>query len=212
VTDDRELAERLTGLGSATLGESGGLPLPNTLSPVWLGATVAAPAYPVSCAAGDNLAIHAAVAAAPAGRALVVGVPGDRDHGFWGEVLTVAAQARGLAGLVIEACVRDVDALAARRFAVFATGVALPGASKSGPGAIGRPIVIGGVEVHDGDWVVADADGVVVLPADRCHEILAAGDQRARREATMFEQLADGRTTVELLDLDVSTIEPPTAR
>lgn len=204
-----ELAGRLSALGTATLGESGALALPNRLSPVWPGAHLAAPAFPVACAAGDNLAVHAAVAAAEAGRALVVAVAGDRAHGYWGEVLTVAAQARGLTGLVIDACVRDVAALEARAFPVHSAGVALPGAAKSGPGAIGAPISVDGVDVRDGDWVVADEDGVVIVPADDCDAVLAAATERARREAAMFGALATGRTTVELLQLDLGSIERP---
>jgi len=199
--------ERLIALGTATLGESGAFVVAGGLRPMWAGATCAGPARTVRCEPGDNLAIHVAVAALRAGEVLVVHVEAIPDRGYWGEVLTVAAQARSAAGLVIDACVRDTDALATRRFPVFATGVALPGAGKSGPGAVGEPVVIGGVTVEAGDIVVADADGVVVLAPASVARIGAAGQARADREAAMFTELAKGRTTVELLDLhDLSTI------
>jgi 4-hydroxy-4-methyl-2-oxoglutarate aldolase len=198
--------EILTRLGAATLGESGATPLDRSLRPVWAGARIAAPCFTARCSAGDNLAVHAAVAAAPAGSALVVEVPADREHGFWGEVLTLGAQARGLVGLVIDACTRDTDALEHHRFPVFSLGLALPGAVKVGPGAIGGEATVGGVVVRTGDWIVADVDGIVTIPAGRLDAVVAAGASREAAEATMFARLSAGATTVELLGLDTSSI------
>ena len=144
---------------------------------------VAGPAYPVRCSPGDNLAIHVAVTRAPAGSVLVADMGGERDFGYWGEVLTTGAEARGIAGLVIDACVRDCDALAAHGFPVFSTGLALTGASKAQPGAVDRPVTVGDVAVEPGDWIVADVDGVVVLPGAELDAVLAAG-RRARREGS----------------------------
>jgi 4-hydroxy-4-methyl-2-oxoglutarate aldolase len=196
----------LSRLGSATLGETGGQPLAPRMRPVWLGAAVAAPAFTVVCAAGDNLAVHAAVAEAPAGSVLCVQVEGQQQLGWWGEVLTTGAQARGLAGLVIDACVRDVDALERLRFPVFSIGIALPGAQKSGPGTIGGDAMVGDVRITTGDIVVGDRDGVVAIAASNLDTVRAAGEARAAKEAEYFEQLRAGRTTVELLDLDTSTV------
>src|SRR5215203_365560 len=84
-------------------------------------------ASPVRCSPGDNLAIHVAVTRAPGGSVLVADMGGARDFGYWGEVLTTGAEARGIAGLVIDAGVRDCDALASHRFPVFSTGLALTG-------------------------------------------------------------------------------------
>ncbi len=197
----------LLDLGAATLGESGGRPMRARIHPVWAGARLAAPAYPVRCTPGDNLAVHAGVAAAPHGSALVVDVGDVRELGYWGEVLTTAAEARGLLGLVIDGCVRDVAALAAHHFPVFATGIALPGATKTRPGAVGAPTTVGGVDVAAGDWVVGDADGVTVISAASLDAVLSAGRGRAEKEAGFFDALRGGATTVELLDLDTSPIE-----
>ena len=202
-----ELAATLVQLGAATLGESGARAMRNRVRAAWPGAELAAPAYPVRCTPGDNLAIHVGVARAPAGSALVVDVGEVRELGYWGEVLTTAAESRGLVGLVIDGCVRDVAALAAHAFPVFSTGLALPGATKKLPGAVDAPVVVGEVDVTPGDWVVGDADGVVVVPGAALDDVLAAGRARAERERGYFESLRGGATTLELLDLDAAPID-----
>jgi 4-hydroxy-4-methyl-2-oxoglutarate aldolase len=205
---NEETAATLLQLGSATLGESGGRPADRRLRPAWPGAALAAPAYPVGCTPGDNLAVHVAVTIAPAGSVLVVDVGRVPDRGYWGEVLTTAAEAAGIVGLVIDATVRDLAALEKHRFPVFARGVGLRGASKAGPGSTGATIVLGDVKVAPGDWVVADLDGVVAVPASLLSACLAAGHARAAKERVFFDELRGGATTVELLGLDVSSIEP----
>jgi 4-hydroxy-4-methyl-2-oxoglutarate aldolase len=172
----------------------------------WPGARVAAPAFTVRCTHGDNLAIHVAVARAPAGSALVVDTGLDPTRGYWGEVLTTGAEARGITGLVIDGGVRDVDALAAHAFPVFSAAIALPGATKEMPGALGEPVTIGDAIVAPGDWVVGDADGVVVIAAASLADVLAAGRAREAKERKMFDELRAGRTTLELLDLDPAPV------
>jgi 4-hydroxy-4-methyl-2-oxoglutarate aldolase len=199
--------EQLSTLGAATVGESGGRPMRSRIRAVWPGARLAEPAFTVHCTPGDNLAIHVAAARAPAGSALAVEVGIERELGYWGEVLTTAAIARGLTGLVIDGCVRDVAALEAHRFAVFSTGVALPGATKELPGATGGSAEVGDVVVQTGDWLVGDTDGVTVVPAAQLDDVLAAGQARAEREQALFGALRDGKTTVDLLGIDPSPIE-----
>ncbi len=202
-----DVAAALAGLGSATLGESGGRAAHRRLRPVWPGASVAARAYPAGCTPGDNLAVHVAVTRAPRGSVLVVDVGQVADRGYWGEVLTTAAEAAGLAGLVLDGCVRDVGALEAHKFPVFSSGIALTGASKDKPGTVGWPVRVGGVVVSAGDWVVGDLDGITFVPAGTVDEVLAAGRAREAKEAGFFEALRGGRTTVELLGLDASLIQ-----
>jgi 4-hydroxy-4-methyl-2-oxoglutarate aldolase len=194
-------------LGSATLGESGGRPMAPRMRPVWRGARVSAPAYPVNCSTADNLAIHVAVAEAPAGSVLVVNVGHEPARGYWGEVLTTGAEARGLRGLVIDGGVRDVDALEAHAFPVFSTMIALRGATKQEPGSVGGTAIVGEVEVALGDWIVGDADGVTVVARSHLDDVLAAGRARADKEAKFFEELKRGRTTMQLLSLDDAPIE-----
>jgi 4-hydroxy-4-methyl-2-oxoglutarate aldolase len=181
----------------------------NRIRAAWPGARLAAPAYPVRCAPGDNLAIHVGVVRAPAGHALVASVGEERELGYWGEVLTIAAEARGVAGLVIDACVRDAAALEAHGFAVFSTGLALPGATKQHPGTVGAPVTAGDVEVAAGDWVVGDVDGVTVVPGSSLDDVIAAALARAEKEDGFFSALRGGATTVELLGLDDALIEGP---
>jgi len=197
----------LLALGAATVGESGGRPMRARVRAAWRGARLAAPAYPVRCTPGDNLAVHVAVAHAPAGSALAVDVGDEDELGYWGEVLTTAAESRGLAGLVIDGGVRDTAALEAHGFPVFSTTIALRGASKARPGAVGLPADVGGVRVSAGDWLVGDGDGVAVVPTAALEDVLRAGRARADKEDAMFVALRQGRTTVELLGLDPSPVE-----
>lgn len=199
-------AAALLELGSATLGESGGRAADRRLKPVWPGAAVAAPAYPVGCTPGDNLAVHVAVTSAPRGSVLVVDVGRVADRGYWGEVLTTAAEAAGLAGLVLDGGVRDVAALEAHGFPVFSSTIALTGATKEQRGTVGAPVRVGGVHVAQGDWVVGDADGVTIIAGDTLDEVVTAGKARQAKEAQFFAALRSGSTTVELLALDASLI------
>lgn len=198
--------DELIQLGSATLGESGGTALSPVIKPMWKGARFAGPAATVACAAGDNLAIHAAVAGATRGAVLAVSFAGDSVRGYWGEVLTTAAEAAGLVALVIDGHVRDIAEIEQHGFPVFARGVALRGATKLGPGEVGGSIVLGGALVRSGDWLVGDADGVVSIRPEDMAACQAAAAARAAKEARFFEQLQAGATTVGLLSLDVSSI------
>lgn len=204
---DVEVTHALLELGAATLGESGARAMRARIHAAWPGARLAAPAFPVRCTSGDNLAIHVAVARAAAGDALVVDVGNFRELGYWGEVLTTAAQSRGLSGLVIDGGVRDITEIQAHGFPVFASMIALRGATKSRAGVTRAPIQCGGVTVELGDWIVGDADGVVLVPEATLADVINAGRVRASQEAAMFRSLWEGRTTLELLDLDPSPIQ-----
>ena len=206
--DHAALAASLLELGSATLGESGGKPMHPRIRYAWPGARVAGPAFTVACAPSDNLAVHAAVVEAPAGCVLVVAAD-PPERGYWGEVLTTAAEARRIAGLVIDGGVRDVDALQAHGFPVFSALIALQGAQKVAGGRIGGTVTVGGVTVDTGDWVVADSDGVTVIARADLTATIERGRARADKEARMFSKLKDGATTVELLGLDTSSVERP---
>ena len=206
-----EIAAALARLGAATLGESGGRAAHRRLRPAWVGAQIAAPAYPVRCTPGDNLAVHVAVTKAPRGSALVVDVGQVADRGYWGEVLTTAAESAEIAGLVLDGGVRDTGALAAHGFPVFSSTIALTGATKDKPGSVGRPARVGGVLVAPGDWVVADVDGVTFVASESVDDVLAAGRAREAKEAGFFESLRSGSTTVDLLGLDAALVEGPDA-
>ncbi len=197
-----EFSARALALGTSTLYEASGLPcaVDPVVRAVWSGAVLAAPIYPVQCSPGDNLAIHIALERAPKGSALVVST-GNFVAGYWGEVLTVAAEAAGLSGLVIDGGVRDVAALARRKFPVFSRGVSVCGTVKASAPSVGQPLRLTGVPVAAGDWVVADEDGVILLPAEVLEEVLASGEARAAKETEMMSALRQGATTLDLMGL-----------
>lgn len=197
-----DFVERCRKLGSATLYEASGLrcavdPLIRSL---WDGAFIAAPAYPLECSPGDNLAIHLALEQVPRGAVLVVSTS-DFVAGYWGEVLTVAAEAAGVTGLVIDGGVRDIAAIRSRKFPVFSRGISVRGTVKASAPSIGKAMNFTGVPVAPGDLVVADDDGVIVIPSAEAERTILAGEDRAAKEAAMMQKLADGATTVELLGL-----------
>jgi 4-hydroxy-4-methyl-2-oxoglutarate aldolase len=206
MTTTPEQRTALARLGAATIGESGGRAMRSRVGPMWVGAAIVGDAVPVRCAPGDNLAIHVAAATAPPGSVLVVEITGQPELGHWGEVLTTQAQARGLVGLVIDGGVRDVAALERLGFPVFATMLALRGAAKVAEGSVGETVTVGDVAVESGDVVVADADGVAIVPGARLAEVLAAATGREAKEQAMFDQLRAGATTLDLLGLDPSPI------
>lgn len=199
------LVARAAARSTATLHEAGGRigALPARIKPHAAGVTLAGRAYPVLSPAGDNLWLHHAIYRAAPGDVLVVAT-GDREFGYWGEVMAVAAQARGIAGLVIDGGVRDSLPMLALGFPVFSTPPCIRGTGKdlAGAGTLGAPVTIGEVIVHPGDLVVADADGVVALPADRAETIVALGEQRDAAEQEIFARLRSGASTLEIYRLD----------
>jgi len=198
-----EIIELTKSLGASTLYEASGIKnsaLDYSIRPVWEGAAMAGPAYPVACTPGDNLAIQLALEKAPAGSILVV-TTDQFVAGYWGEVLTVAARAVGIEGLVIDGGVRDIAALRRFRFPVFSRGISVRGTHKDTVNSVGQPIEILGTPVHAGDLVVADDDGVVILPRQCALDVIQRGQTREQKEAVMMRQLSEGKTTVELMGL-----------
>jgi 4-hydroxy-4-methyl-2-oxoglutarate aldolase len=137
---------------------------------------------------------------------LIVDVGAASDRGYWGEVLTTAAEAAGLRGLVIDGGVRDVAALEAHGFPVFSSTIAARGASKDQPGTVGSPVVVSGVVVQQGDWIVGDVDGVTVIAVATLAAVRQAGEERAAAETETFAALREGRSTIELFNLDTSPV------
>lgn len=195
--------ESLTGFGAATIHEANGRHgmLDPSLRPLWPGARVCGPARCVRCGIGDNLALHRALAVASSEEVLVVQTGNDVRHGAWGEIMTVAALERSVAGLVTDGAVRDVAEIERLRFPVFAAGIAVGGCDKLDPGSIDAPVVVGGITVSPGDIVVGDADGVVVVAADRAEAVARAAAARDAHERDLIDRIRAGATTYELLGL-----------
>jgi 4-hydroxy-4-methyl-2-oxoglutarate aldolase len=198
----RSEVDAARGLGSATLYEASGVDcsLDPGIRTVWVGAATAGPAYTVRCHPADNLPIHHAMERVSPGSVLVVDCAGVLA-GYWGDVLTAAAQTRGVAGLVIDGGVRDVAQIREMGFPVFSRGVCVRRTVKHSQGLINVPIVIGGVRVSPGDLIVADEDGVIALPAASVAATIERGKDRARREESIVSELRSGRSTVEIYSL-----------
>lgn len=195
--------ERACALGTSTLFEASGIATSSVdpaICTVWPGATLAGPAYPLECSPGDNLSIHIALEKAPRGSVLVIGT-GGFIAGYWGEVLTVASEAAGVLGLVIDGGVRDIAALTRRRFPAFSRGISMRGTIKASAPSVGKPFSFTGTPVAQGDLVVADDDGVLILPAAHVEATLAKGEQRAAKEAEFMRLLQEGKSSLELLGL-----------
>jgi regulator of RNase E activity RraA len=144
---------------------------------------IAGPAYPVACPAGDNLMLHIAIHRAPAG-SVIVCAAGDSNWAMAGGNVCAWAQKRGIAGFVVDGVIRDIGEARANKFPVFAKGVIpIPGVRKT-PGLINVPVVCGGVVVAPGDIVIADEEGIVVLPKAQAEALRAKAQARADKDAT----------------------------
>jgi len=181
------------------LGKTGAMM--SDIKPIYSGMKVCGPAITVRCHPGDNLMLHKAVAIAEPGDVLVACV-GCTEAGYWGEVITVAAQARGIAGLVLDGSVRDGVAIKKRGFPVFSRGLCMKGTVKETIEWINHPISCGDVLVNPGDIILGDDDGIVVIPKERAEEILKKSQEREKKEEKMMRELVAGKLTLELLGLD----------
>jgi 4-hydroxy-4-methyl-2-oxoglutarate aldolase len=195
--------ERFAAFDPATLYEAAGQKgmVDPAIRPAWPGARVCGRAATVDCPPADNLMLHIAVANAQPGVVIVATVTNYLLTGAWGEILTAAARARGIAGLVIDGAVRDIDAIREARFPVFSRGLAIGSCTKERAGKLDVPIQLGGALVRPGDVIVGDADGVVVIEQERLDEVYATAVSRRQRESEIIAQIREGRTTIELLGL-----------
>jgi len=192
--------DELARLGSATVYEGGGRGgfVDADLVQVVPGSRAAGPARTVRCAQGDNLMVHAAMAALQPGEVLVLTMPEPAPFALFGGLLATQARARGAAAVLVDASVRDVEELAALGPPTWARWVRVRGAVKEEPGALDVPVTVGGAEIRPGDAVVLDADGVAVIEAERVDEVLAAAREREDKERTKGEKLAGGALSYDL--------------
>lgn len=162
---------------------------------------IAGSAITVSCHPGDNLMIHAAVEVCSPGDVLVVTTTSPSTDGMFGDLLATSLQARGVLGLVIDAGVRDIAVLRGMGFPVWSRAVHAQGTVKASPGSVNVPVVAAGQIVRPGDVVIADDDGVLVLPATRSRAVADASAKRIAAEAGKREQLANGVLGVDMYQL-----------
>ena len=194
------LINQLAQFPTATIHEAIGKlgALPSAIKPIASSMKLCGTAFTIDSMPADNLLLHRAVAQARAGDILVAKMSDHYEAGYWGELLTVAAMQQGIAGLVIDACVRDADPIEALGFPVFSRGLCIRGTTKYGNGFLNEPIIIGDVLIRAGDMVVGDRDGVVVIPVNRAAEAIEKSKAREAREAHTLEQLRSGKTTLEI--------------
>jgi 4-hydroxy-4-methyl-2-oxoglutarate aldolase len=191
---DADAVSTLRQLGVATVHEAQGRTglMRPYMRPIYPSARVAGAAVTVSSQPGDNLMIHAALDVCQAGDVLVVTTTSESTDGMFGELLAVSCRARGVAGLVIDAGVRDVTDITAMDFPVWAKAISAQGTVKATPGSVNITVVCAGAVVRAGDVIVGDADGVCVVPRDAAIEIARLGSERVAKEAKTRERLRSG--------------------
>jgi len=198
---DSTLIEALGKIQPATLHEAMGKrgALPHTIKPISPEMKLCGAALTVKSRPGDNLMLHKAVSLAQPGDVLVVDNDGFLEAGMWGEIITVAAMQKGIVGLVTNGACRDTLPIRQLGFSVFCAGVSIKGTTKANPGKINHPVFFDGVVIHPGDIVVADQDGVVVVPWDEAPQVLNAAFAKEKSEAEIIRQIRDGGSTMDLL-------------
>jgi 4-hydroxy-4-methyl-2-oxoglutarate aldolase len=189
-TDVAELAR----LGSATVYEAGGRGgyVEADLVQIVPGSAIAGPARTVRCGQDDNLMVHAAMAAVQPGDVLVLTMPEPAPVALVGELLATQAKARGAAGILVDASVRDAEQLLELDLPVWARWVRIRGATKAIVGEIDVPVVVGGATIQPGDMLVLDGDGVAVVERERVDAVLAASREREKGEIAKRARLEAG--------------------
>jgi 4-hydroxy-4-methyl-2-oxoglutarate aldolase len=200
---DASVIETLGQLGVATVHEAQGRSglLRPYMRPIYASARVAGSAITVSCQAGDNLMIPAAIEVCRPGDVLVVTTTSESTDGMFGELLAVSARAHGVLGLVIDAGVRDVADLTTIEFPVWAKAIHAQGTVKATAGSVNVPVVCAGAAIEAGDVVVADIDGVVIVPRQAAAEIARLGKDRVAKEETSRQRLRNGELGLDFYGL-----------
>ena len=202
--DEATIIEALNSLPTSTLHEvmdKSQHPCGPACGPLWRPLRLCGPAFTVKGRPGDNLAAHWALAVAPAGSVLVITTEGDTQCAGWGEITTVAAMARGLRGLITDGVVRDTEACRRHGFPIFSQGVSIKGTTKAYPGRAERADHLRRALVRPGDYMVADEDGIVVVPKEQAEAVIRKARQKEAKEAEIMDHLRAGALSIDELGL-----------
>jgi 4-hydroxy-4-methyl-2-oxoglutarate aldolase len=197
------VSEELARLGAATVYEASGREglVDLDLHQLIPGSRAAGPARTVRCGQGDNLMVHAVMDRTQPGDVLVLTMPEPEPVALIGELLATQARGRGVAALLVDAAVRDVEDLRELGLPIWARWIRVRGATKDDVGTLDEPVEVGGTEIRPGDQVVLDVDGVVVVRRERLDEVLDAARERAEYERGKRAQLEAGALSYDLDNL-----------